>query len=74
MANITFKDVDVEFGSQDANVTMAYTLGLDLSTSGTNFTGSVLYDELRMISTMDVRADDDIVFITLKENKLDVDS
>lgn len=53
---------------------MAYTLGLELSTSGTNFTGSVLDDELRMISTMDVRADDDIVYITLKENKLDVDS
>ena len=64
------KDVKVLLGQYDSDIILEYTLVMDWQAAG----GIVLLDELRMISSMDMKSKNDIMFITLLNHKLDVDS
>ena len=64
------RDVNVLFGQFDSDIILDYTLVMDWKSAG----GSVLYDELKMISTADMKSKNDVMFITLLSHKLDVDS
>ena len=67
-----FKDVTVQFGKFDADVVLEYTLCLQYTLAETG--EELLYDELKMITSMTVRAEDDIVFIEILKHKIDVDN
>lgn len=63
------KDVNVLFGQFDTDVILEYTLCMEwLSTH------ELMYDELKMITSMNVESENDILYITLLNHKLDIDS
>lgn len=63
-ADFNFKDINVQLGRGDSDLTVDYTMGLLVSThkNGT-IEEKVFYDEVKMTTTATVRAEDDIVFI-----------
>jgi hypothetical protein len=72
-SEVNFKDVNVMFGKYDSDVVFEYTFGFSMRQ---DFDGApeLMYDELKMITSMNVRAEDDIVFIDILKNKLDIDN
>jgi hypothetical protein len=64
------KDVKVLFGQFDTDMIFEYTLCMTWFGGGKE----QMYDEHKMISSMDMTATDDIVFIKLLNHKLDIDS
>lgn len=70
---LSFKDVNVIFGQYDTDMILEYTAQLRFHEYGA--TGQeLLYDELKMITSMDMTADDDILYIKLLNHKLDIDN
>jgi len=71
--NISYKDVKVLFGQFDTDIILDYTmcLSFSLDTMGAK---ELLYDEVKMISSMNMKAKDDILFITLLNHKLNVNN
>jgi len=69
----SFKDINVMFGKFDTDVIIEYTVCFSLRV---DVAGSpeLIYDELKMVTSAKVRADDDIVYITLLKNKLFIDN
>lgn len=67
----TFKDVQVLFGSFDSDIIISYTVCLTLNLENGD---EIIYDELRMVTSMKVVAEDDMVFITLLKHKLYIDN
>ena len=53
-------------------------MGISVSVEDVNGTnipaGTIFYDEFKMLSTANVKAADDIVYISLQTNKLDIDA
>lgn len=76
VGDFSFKDMNVHLGRDGADLTLDYTMGIDVSTIDANGTQSAsrFYDEIKMTTTANVRAADDIVFASLLSNKVDVDS
>jgi hypothetical protein len=68
-----FKDVKVLFGKFDTDVILGYTTCFSLRMDVPN-SPELIYDELKMVTSAKVRADDDVVFITLLKNKLFIDN
>jgi len=72
-AMIGFKDVKVLFGQFDTDMILDYTLTFKIfKGEGTN--DEIFYDELKMITSLNVKTDDDIVYINILKNKLDVNT
>lgn len=75
-ANVTLymdmhmKDVKVLFGQFDTDMIFEYTLAVTWFGAGKE----LMYDEHKMISSMDMTATNDIMFIKLLNHKLDIDS
>jgi len=69
----SFKDINVMFGKFDTDIIIEYTVcfSLRVDVSGSP---ELIYDELKMVTSAKVRADDDIVYITLLKNKLFIDN
>lgn len=67
----TFKDMQVIFGMYDTDVILSYTVCFQLNLDNGD---EIIYDELKMVTSAKVRADDDIVYITLLKNKLFIDN
>jgi hypothetical protein len=67
----TFKDINVEFGLFDTDVIVDYTLCLSFIDDSTN--KELIYDELRMVTSMNVRLESDIEFIHILNHKLNMD-
>ena len=65
------KDVKVLFGQFDTDMIFEYTLCMSWFDSKKL---ELMYDELKMISSMDMEAENDIMFIKLLNHKLDIDS
>ena len=57
----------------NTDVIAQYTLGLSVALDKENAT-TLFYDEFKMLSTANVRAADDTVYISLQSNKLDIDA
>lgn len=74
-ADFTFKDIKVSFSRDDADMTVDYTMGIDVSTIDKNGTvsDSRFYDEIKMRTTANLKAVDDVVYATLLLNQVDVD-
>jgi hypothetical protein len=70
---LTFKDFKIQFGKMNTDVIAQYTMGFSVSRDENNAT-SLFYDEFKMLTTANVRAADDIVYISLESNKLDIDA
>lgn len=68
-----WKDIKVLFGQFDSDVILEYTVCLSWKM---DLLGSkeFLYDELKMITSLDLKMADDRMFIRLLNHKLDVDS
>jgi hypothetical protein len=64
------KDVKVLFGQFDVDMIFEYTLCMSWHTGNTE----LLYDEVKMISSMDMTSENDIMFIKLLNHKLDIDN
>lgn len=65
------KDTSVLFGQFDTDMILEYTICMSwFDRNGTH----LMYDELNMISSMNVEAEHDIVYIKLLNHKLDIDS
>lgn len=79
LLELGFKDPSVMFGQFDTDLIFEYTLKMkykldipDEMSYGQNT--ELLYDEVRMISTMNIEADDDILYVDLLSHKLDMNS
>ena len=69
--NLHMKDVDVVFGQFDTDMIFEYTICMSwFDRNGTH----LIYDELKIISSMDMTVDNDIMYIKLLNHKLDIDS
>jgi hypothetical protein len=67
---VKFKDITVLFGSYDTDIILSYTACFQLSTAHKE----VIYDELKMVTSMKVRSEDDMVYPTILKNKLFIDN
>ena len=64
------KDIDVVFGQYDTDIIFEYKVCMSwFDRNGTH----LMYDELKMISSMDMTVENDVMFITLLNHKLDID-
>jgi hypothetical protein len=70
---VNFKDINVMFGKFDTDVIIEYTVCFSLRVDKEG-APELIYDELKMVTSAKVRADDDIVYITLLKNKLFIDN
>lgn len=71
--DLNFRDFKVQFGKMNTDVIMQYTMGFSLALDKNN-SETLFYDEFKMVTTANVRAADDIVYISLQSNKLDIDA
>ena len=67
------KDMKVLFGQYDTDIIIEYTACMSMKM---DLIGSreFIYDELRMISSMDMKMSDDFMFIHLLNHKHDIDT
>lgn len=72
IGEVGFKDVQVLFGSFDTDMILTYTVQFELAKKKTG--EELIYDELKMVTSMKMTAEDDIVYITLLKNKLYIDN
>ena len=67
-AEIGFKDVQVMFGLNGFDVIFDYTLTFKMFKGVYAGSSEIFYDELKMVSSMNVNADDDILYVDLLKN------
>jgi hypothetical protein len=63
--------VNVLFGQYDTDVILEYTACMQFADTDNK---ELMYDEVKMILSMDIEADDDIVFVKILNLKHDIDS
>ena len=68
-----YKDINVLFGQYDTDVIFEYTACMQFKEKD-NHNKELLYDEVKMILSMDVTADNDILHIKILNLKHDIDS
>jgi len=67
--------MEVNFGLNDVDVSLEYTLEIRILEEGSNrmnLTGTLLYDELPMITSIDTWLEDDIIYGYVKALKLNI--
>lgn len=67
----TFKDIEIIFGSFDTDIVATYTVCIQLKLENGD---EIIYDELKMVTSAKVHAEDDMVYINLLKNKLFIDN
>jgi hypothetical protein len=72
--DLKFKDIKVLFGQFNTDVILEYTACMSFSSLLGSKKTEVLYDELPIITTLDMDAEKDMLFIRMLNNKLDIDS
>lgn len=70
---LSYKDVNVIFGQYDTDMILEYTAQMRFHEYGSSGT-ELMYDEVKMIMSMDMTADDDILYVKLLNLKLDIDN
>jgi hypothetical protein len=65
---VNFSDFDVKFGQFDTDILFSYTQNIKFMIEGGQ---ELLYDEIKMITTLDVEAENDVVFVKVLNNKID---
>lgn len=68
----TFRDINVIFGTFDTDIILSYTVCFQINLAENG--DEIIYDELKMVSSAKLRAEDDRVFVTLLKNKLFIDN
>ena len=68
----TFKDIGIIFGSFDTDVIISYTICFSIRLAETG--KEVIYDELKMVTSAKMHAENDMIYITLLKNKLFIDN
>jgi hypothetical protein len=66
-----YKDIKVLFGQYDTDVILEYTACMQFQNSTNQ--AELLYDEVKMILSLDMTAKDDILFIKILNLKHDID-
>jgi len=69
-ALLEFKEFDIKFGEYDTDVIISYTACLNFKMDGK----TLIYDELRAITSGSVRSEDDILYMKILSHKLDNNS
>ena len=70
---VNFKDLEVQFGRYNTNVTLDYTACIYFKTDGPNGSTSLLYDEIKMLSSAQVSVKDDIMQMSIDTHKINFD-
>ena len=65
---VNYSDFDVKFGQFDTDILFSYTQNIKFMIEGGE---ELLYDEIKMITTLDVEAENDVVFVRVLNNKID---
>lgn len=77
-AQISFKNVNVIFGQYDSDIIIDYTACLSFSTDSSKKDGSksneLLYDEIKMVTSMNMKAENDVLFMELLSHKLNINN
>ena len=73
-AELSFKDIKVMFGQYDSDIILEYTACVSFFGMSSKGSRELMYDELKMITTMDMTAKDDVLFMKVLTNKLDVEN
>lgn len=78
---LQYKDMKITFGNDAANIIMEYTQMVTLTYDGYNDTMNglpvpadreLLYDELRILVTMDAKVENDLLYLTYHKYELDI--
>jgi hypothetical protein len=69
--NVSYKDINVMLGQFDVDAIIEYTLCISFSLDDSK-QKELLYDELKMVTSFNVKVDNDVAFITILNNKLDL--
>lgn len=69
--DLSFENIKVLFGQYDTNVILTYDMGICFKLDGHN-QHCLIQDELPMVTSMNMEADDDILMINLLNHKLDI--
>ena len=67
----SYKDINVMLGQFDVDTIIEYTLCISFFLDDAKQT-ELLYDELKMVTSFNVKFDNDVAFITILNNKLDL--
>jgi hypothetical protein len=67
----SYKDINVMLGQFDVDTIIEYTLCITFSLDDGK-SKELLYDELKMVTSFNVKVDNDVAFITILNNKLDL--
>lgn len=72
-SKISFKNVNVIFGQYDSDIIIDYTtcLSYSLDTLGSS---EIFYDEINMVTSMNMKAENDVLFIDLLSHKLNINN
>uniref|UniRef100_A0A7S3CT16 Uncharacterized protein n=1 Tax=Strombidium rassoulzadegani TaxID=1082188 RepID=A0A7S3CT16_9SPIT len=70
---LDFKNINVLLGQYDTDLIFEYTLGIKFKLDALG-AKELLYDEFRMITSMDMEAENESLFIKLLVNKIDTDA
>ena len=68
---ISFKDVNVLFGQFDTDIILDYTICVSFSLDVVG-AQELMYDEVAMITSMNMQAKNDILFIQLMNHKINM--
>lgn len=74
IGHVQFKDINVIFGSYDTDVIASYTVCFSLSQVMGSQAREIIYDELKMVTSAKVHAENDQLYINLLKNKLIIDN
>ena len=69
--NVSYKDIHVMFGQFDVDVILEYTMCISFSIDSAK-SQELLYDELKMVTSFNMKWENDVAFITILNNKLDI--
>jgi len=72
-SKISFKNVNVLFGQYDSDIIIDYTTCLSFYLDGLG-SNELIYDEIKMVTSLNMKAENDVLFIDLLSNKLNINS
>lgn len=73
-AELSFKNIKVMFGQFDSDLILEYTACVSFIGQSKTGVKELMFDEFKMITTMDMQAEDDVMQVKVLNHKLDVDT
>lgn len=72
-AEVSFKKIDVKFGEFDTDVIISYTVCLSFMLDKKD-SKILMYDELKVVTTGDIKQEDNVLWVKILTHKLDTDN